>query len=102
MPQLRSTSPHDLHPPLHLFVKKKEVLDAVTRQEYHSRLEAWLSFFEEFEHHPFFFYEATVKALHEAFRYSDIIRKQTQVQFELSKAFYVEILRVREPRILWR
>ncbi len=95
-----ATTPHDLHPPLHLFVKKKELLDAVTRQEYHSRLDAWLSFFEEFEHHPFFFYQATVKTLHEAFRYSDIIRKQTQVQFELSKAFYVEILRVREPRIL--
>lgn len=100
MRQLVPTSRTDFHPPLHLFANKKELLVEITRPDPSQRLDNWLMFFDEYEHHPFFFYQKTITAIQNAFYKNDIIANQTQVEFELSKAFYEELLRNRKPRIL--
>jgi hypothetical protein len=41
-----------------------------------------------------------VQSVNAAFRTNDVIANQTQVQFELSKSFFHELLRIRTPRVL--
>jgi hypothetical protein len=51
----------------------------------------WLMFFDTYENGPFYFHEKTIAVLQQVFEFNDLIKEQTSIEFELSKAFYCQL-----------
>ena len=83
-----------------LFTAEEDVLCFASGEKLLKRKNAWISFFDEYQHVSFCFHSSTVQALDFMFEKNDLIKEQTAIEFELSKSFYCSIFELKKEMYL--
>jgi hypothetical protein len=82
-----------------LFEGDEDVLCADLDLAIAKRKNDWIAFFNEHQTNAFIFHSQSMLALLHAFEKNDIIKEQTGIEFELSKAFYTELFELKRQLI---